>query len=112
MKKLEQQKQHMQKFVDRFRAKATKAAQAQSRIKQIQKIDAVLENIPVTDEARTFSLPKLNYPKSGKEVLVTENLAVGYDVLLIQNIHLRLNRADKIGIVGRMGLGNQPCLKV
>ena len=110
-KKLEQQKAHMQKFVDRFRAKASKASQAQSRMKQIEKIDAALENSSVLENDKAFHIPKLNYPKSGKEVLVAENLTVGYKDPLIKDVHLRMLRGEKIGIIGANGKGKTTLLK-
>lgn len=111
LKKLEQQKAHMQKFVDRFRAKASKASQAQSRIKQIGRINETLAGLENQADAGTFQIPKLSYPPSGKEVLLLEDVSVGYDKPLIQKIYLRLNRGHKVGIVGANGQGKTTLLK-
>jgi ATP-binding cassette subfamily F protein 3 len=111
IKKLEQQKQHMQKFVDRFRAKSSKAAQAQSRIKMIQRIDESLGGISMEEEAGTFHLPKLTYPKSGKEILKMEKAALGYSEPLLSNVFLHLMRGQKIGLIGANGIGKSTLLK-
>ncbi|HCI49041.1 MAG TPA: ABC transporter ATP-binding protein [Holosporales bacterium] len=111
IKKLETQKQHMQKFVDRFRAKSSKAAQAQSRIKMIQRIDASLETISVEEEARSFHLPKLAYPKGGKEILKMEGVTIGYTQPLLSNVFLHLMRGQKIGLIGANGIGKSTLLK-
>lgn len=111
IKKLEQRKQHMQKFVDRFRAKSSKATQAQSRLKMIKRIDTSLENIAIEEEAGTFHLPKLTYPKSGKDVVKIEHVNIGYTTPLLSNIFLHLTRGQKIGLIGANGIGKSTLLK-
>lgn len=111
IRKLEHQKQHMQKFVDRFKAKASKAAQAQSRMKMIQRIDDSLEGVSVEEEARSFHLPKLAYPKSGKEILKMEEVTIGYTQPLLSHVFLHLMRGQKIGLIGANGIGKSTLLK-
>lgn len=111
LKKLEQQKHHMQKFVDRFRAKSSKAAQAQSRMKMIQKIDTALQHISIEEDIGTFHLPAFAYPKSGKDILKIEQGSIGYTDPLLSNIFLHLTRGQKIGLIGANGIGKSTLLK-
>ena len=111
IRKLEHQKQHMQKFVDRFRAKASKASQAQSRMKMIEKIEASLGNIAVEEQLKAFHLPKLNYPKSGKEILKMDEVTIGYSTPLLSKVFLHVMRGEKIGLIGANGIGKSTLLK-
>lgn len=111
IKKLEQQKQHMQKFVDRFRAKSSKAAQAQSRLKMIEKIDVSLQHISVEEDVGAFHLPAFAYPKSGKDIVKIEQGAIGYEAPLLSQIFLHLTRGQKIGLIGANGIGKSTLLK-
>jgi len=111
IKKMENQKQHMQKFVDRFRAKASKASQAQSRMKMIQKIETSLSSISVEEDAGSFRLPKLEYPKSSKDVLKMDKVSVGYEDPLLKDVFLHLTRGQKIGLIGANGIGKSTLLK-
>ncbi len=76
VKKQEAQRKHMQAFVDRFRAKATKARQAQSRLKMLAKMEPIASL--VTEEVRPIHIPapdKLLSPP----IIATDDVAVGYD---------------------------------
>ena len=105
---VENQKAHLQKFVDRFRAKATKAKQAQSRLKMLGKLESVeVSALPVTAKIR---IP--NPDRTGRELLLCENLSLGYgDKKIISSFQLRLERGDHVGIVGVNGAGKTTLLK-
>lgn len=101
---------HMRKFVERFGAKASKAAQAQSKMKMIEKI-AIPDVVNSSRIAPHFNfLPKV---PSGKQVCKLQNLAKAYqDKVLFKNLNLEIQRGDKIAIVGANGKGKSTLLKV
>ena len=108
-KKQEARRAHLQSFVDRFRAKATKAAQAQSRIKAL----ARMEPITAPEEAKfhrfTFPQPDQLSPP----ILSLENVAVGYgDRAVLRRLNLRLDQDDRIALLGRNGQGKSTLSKL
>lgn len=109
----EQEKQqaqiaHMQDFVRRFKAKASKAKQAQSRVKaleRMQQVQAVRLDTPFT-----FSLPSTE--KMSDPLLVVHDTAIGYgDTAIIKNLDLTLRNGDRIGVLGVNGAGKSTLLK-
>ncbi len=105
---LEVKRQHLQDFVDRFRAKATKAKQAQSRMKQLEKLERIeIKPLPVRSR---IHLPEPE--PTGKEVLAIENANLGYgDKVILSSVNLIINRGDRIGVVGYNGAGKSTLLK-
>lgn len=103
---------HKRAFVDRFRYKATKAAQAQSRLKQIDKIAAEIEELPETSRrAPSFSFTQER--PSGKDVIAIENLCKSYgDHKVLRGISLVIRRGEKLAIIGPNGLGKSTLLKI
>lgn len=108
--KAEDKLAHMQKFVDRFKAKASKAAQARSRIKMMEKIE-LPDILQSSRMAPTFQLvPK---KPSVKLVCSVEGLSKSFhDRVLFQDLRFTLNRHDKIAIVGANGRGKSTLLKL
>jgi ATP-binding cassette subfamily F protein 3 len=101
---------HLQSFVDRFRAKASKATQAQSRLKRLEK----LTPITVTLEAKVapFLLPSPEKPLA-PPLLRMEHAAVGYgDKAVLRNMDLRLDLDDRIGLLGVNGAGKSTFAKL
>lgn len=100
-----QQKQIKQteEFIDRFRAKATKAVQVQSRIKALNRMDKI--EIDVEDNSTMrFSFPPA--PHSGKLALRAEHIAKKYDEKTIfSNVDLAIERGEKVAFVGKNGEG-------
>ena len=100
----------MQSNIDRFRAKASKAAMAQSLIKKLDKI----ERIEVEDEdasAIRFRFPEAAH--SGKVVITAENVSKSYgDKQVIPNLSFTVNRGDRIAFVGRNGMGKTTLAKM
>lgn len=106
-----QQKQvtHMQSYIERFRYKASKARQAQSRIKALERMEKVLPaqlDNPFTFEFREPSaLPN--------PILMMDHVAAGYDDLLIlEKIRLNLVPGSRIGLLGRNGAGKSTLIKM
>lgn len=100
---------HLQSFVDRFRYKATKAKQAQSRIKMIEKLGAAPQ-IPKDPEAH-FEFPS---PERLQNALLTiENGVAGYDDKpVLQNLNLRIEPDDRIALLGANGNGKSTLAKI
>jgi ATP-binding cassette subfamily F protein 3 len=97
------------RFVDKFRAKATKARQVQSRVKQLDKMD----RIELAEEERQikFSFPPA--PPSGRDVLKVENVSKVFDSRKIFSaVELQLSRGDKVAVVGVNGAGKSTFLKI
>ena len=98
-----------EKFIERFRYKATKARQVQSRIKQLEKIDA----IELQDFEKEITIRFPEPPQSGSIVLELESISKYYnDKLVFEDISLQLERNDKIAFVGPNGAGKSTLAKI
>lgn len=107
---LEKKKRHMEVFVERFRAKASKATQAQSKLKQLEKMDDLEE----LDDISQMSL-RFNYADCpGKFPLKVEDLSFSYDdgPTLFSNVSFALKKGERIGVIGKNGKGKSTLLNV
>jgi ATP-binding cassette subfamily F protein 3 len=107
-----QQKQieDIENFIERFRYKATKAVQVQSRIKQLDKIDR-LEIEEVDNSAFRISFPPA--PRSGRVVVEATNISKSYDKLVVLNdIDFKIEQGEKIAFVGRNGEGKTTLARI
>ncbi|RYZ63626.1 MAG: ATP-binding cassette domain-containing protein, partial [Proteobacteria bacterium] len=97
-------------FVDRFGAKATKAKQAQSRLKQIEKIEVE----ELADTSRREPLFRFTQERqSGKEVLELEKITKAYgEKHVLRGVTLTIRRGEKVAIIGSNGLGKSTLLKI
>jgi ATP-binding cassette subfamily F protein 3 len=101
--KIEAKRAHMQSFVDRFRATASKARQAQSRMKMIARLEATTP--AVEDHVAPFLLPSPERPLAPPLVRL-EGVNVGYGgPPVLRNLNLRLDLDDRIGLLGVNGSG-------
>src|ERR1700678_511554 len=101
--KQEAERAHLQKFIDRFRAKASKAAQAQSRVKRLAKLEPIAE--VVEERVAPFTLPSPTRPLA-PPLLQLDGATVGYDQnIVLRNLNLRLDVDDRIGLLGVNGAG-------
>jgi len=103
------QRAHMQAFVDRFRAKASKATQAQSRIKALEKMPQI-ESV-VEDRATVFTFPS---PEPLPPPMVQlDNVDIGYNGnAILTGVSLRLDMEDRIALLGQNGNGKSTLAKL
>ncbi|MCP3960894.1 MAG: ATP-binding cassette domain-containing protein [bacterium] len=97
-------------FIDRFKAKATKARQAQSKMKKMERI--VIESLP--QSSRRYPIFKLEACRpSGKKVLEIEGLSKAFgDNVVLEDVDLTVNRGDRVAIIGPNGIGKSTLLKI
>ncbi len=107
--KVEARRAHLQSFVDRFRAKASKAKQAQSRIKMIEKLETI--SSPQEAALRAFTFPE---PEELSPPIVNlESASVGYgDRAVLGKLTLRIDQDDRIALLGRNGEGKSTLSKL
>jgi ATP-binding cassette subfamily F protein 3 len=101
---------HLQRFIDRFRAQASKATQAQSRIKRLAKLEPIAE--VVEERVAPFTLPSPTRPLA-PPLLQLEGAAVGYNgAPVLRDLNLRLDVDDRIGLLGVNGAGKSTFAKM
>ncbi|HSI43445.1 MAG TPA: ATP-binding cassette domain-containing protein [Methylotenera sp.] len=100
---------HLQSYIDRFRVQATKARQAQSRIKALERMEMI--SAAHVDSQFNFEFrPPIAAPDP---LLVLDNMQVGYnDVPLIKNIALTIRPGERIGLLGKNGAGKTTLIKL
>lgn len=97
------------RFIERFRAKNTKATQVQSRIKKLGKIEKIV--VPRSTKKIKFSFPEP--PRSGNVVITLKDITKSYDNQAVYtNLNLILNRRDRVALVGPNGAGKTTLLKI
>ncbi|AXI55168.1 glycosyl transferase family 1 [Sulfitobacter sp. JL08] len=108
-KKQDLRRAHLQAFVDRFKAKASKAKQAQSRVKMLEKMETI--RAP-EDAARTvFKFPEPE--ELSPPIIATEGVSVGYDgTVVLGHLNLRIDQDDRIALLGRNGEGKSTLSKL
>ncbi len=108
--KQDAERAHLQAFVDRFKAKASKARQAQSRVKMLEKMQDIA--IPISERAVPFNFPEPK-GKLAPPMLELEQADLGYgvDATILSNVNLRLDPDDRIAIVGANGQGKTTLVK-
>ncbi|GJL92194.1 ABC-F family ATP-binding cassette domain-containing protein [Hyphococcus sp.] len=105
----EARRRHMQAFVDRFRAKASKAKQAQSRIKMLEKLETVAE--PISERTVPFHFP--NPKPMAPPIIRVVEADLGYEEgkPILKKVSLRLDQDDRISILGPNGEGKSTLVK-
>ncbi|MDG1275636.1 MAG: ABC-F family ATP-binding cassette domain-containing protein [Algoriphagus sp.] len=99
-----------EKFIERFRAKASKSNQVQSRIKALDRLDKVHE--VVSDEVSVNFKFKFS-KQSGRDVIVLDQVSKSYgDLVILKNSTARIERGDKIALIGANGKGKSTLLRI
>ena len=106
---IKQQKQvaHMQSFINRFKAKATKARQAQSRVKALEKMELIAP--AHIDSPFSFTIPETE--KISNPLVTLENSFLGYEEPILSNINITICPGDRIGLLGPNGAGKSTLIK-
>ena len=100
----------VEKFVERFRYKATKARQVQSRIKTLEKLDKI--EVPTRESIKAkFGFPEPQ--RSARTVVELENVTAGYDgKAIVSNVNLVVERGSKVAFIGPNGAGKTTLVKM
>ena len=109
-KKQEAARKHLQAFVDRFRYKASKASQAQSRIKMLERLQIV--DIPMDEHTAPIRLPKAT--PASPPLITMDNASVGYEPgkPVLSHLSLRFDSDDRIALLGKNGNGKSTLAKL
>ena len=102
--------EHLQDFINRFRAKASKAAQAQDRVKQLARMERI--EAPESDEPTVhFRFPQP--PRSGQRVIALAGVRQAYgDHVIYENLNIEVERGQRTVLVGPNGAGKSTLLKI
>ena len=106
-KKQQREIAHMQDFVRRFKAKATKARQAQSRVKALERMEIIAP--AHVDSPFHFTIPQAD--KISDPLLTLDDATLGYSAPVLEKINLSLHPGDRIGLLGPNGAGKSTLMK-
>ncbi|MCZ4280375.1 ABC-F family ATP-binding cassette domain-containing protein [Kiloniella laminariae] len=108
--KQQEQRKHIQSFIDRFKAKASKAKQAQSRVKMLERMEPIAA--VAEDSTLAFDFPS---PKELAPPLINlDQVSIGYEPgkAILKNLNLRLDMEDRIALLGANGNGKSTLVKL
>ncbi len=101
--------EHLESFINRFRAQATKAKQVQSRIKELEKIERI--EVPEEEPVIHFQFPQP--PPSGRMVVEADGLSKSYGPKqVLSNVRFSIERGDRVALVGVNGAGKSTLIKL
>ena len=106
--------EHLESFINRFRAQATKAKQVQSRIKELEKIERI--EVPEEEATIHFTIPQP--PASGRTVIEVSHLSKNYPAAdggvkkILEDVSFQIDRGDRIALVGANGAGKSTLIRM
>lgn len=106
----QQQIKQTEQFIERFRSKATKARQVQSRVKSLERMDKIED---VVDDSMVMNFKFGFKQKSGRSIIELDNISKSYgDLTILKNTTAKIERGDKIALIGANGKGKSTLLRV
>lgn len=110
-KNIEKERRDLERFVERFKSKATKARQAQSRVKMIARLEKKAPSFINTKRKLHFTFPPVS--RAGSEVIKIKKLSKHFDSIhLFKGLTANVNRKDRLAIIGKNGIGKTTLLKL
>jgi ATP-binding cassette subfamily F protein 3 len=101
--------EHLESFISRFRAQATKAKQVQSRVKELEKIERI--ELPQEEDTIHFTFPQP--PPSGRTVLEAAGIGKNYgEKHVLANVNFTITRGDRIALIGPNGAGKSTLIRL
>ena len=111
MAQIQKKSQNLENFIQRFGAKASKASQAQSKLKMLESLEKEADKVqaPQVSKSCQFQLPP---PEKSERILYKIiDASIGYDTPLSRGIHFEVERGKKIAIIGANGIGKSTLLR-
>ncbi|KYG79901.1 ABC transporter ATP-binding protein [Roseivirga seohaensis] len=106
----QQQIKQTEQFIERFRSKATKARQVQSRVKSLERMDKIED---IVDDSMVMNFKFGFKQKSGRSIIELDNISKSYgDLTILKNTTAKIERGDKIALIGANGKGKSTLLRV
>ncbi len=109
--KLRARRENLERFVERFGAKASKAKQAQSKLKMLSRIQELEADVSLDSDEPTLSIRLPDPPSSGREILRIEEGSIGYSFPLATGLNVRISKGSKVAIIGINGIGKSTLLR-
>lgn len=114
LSKQEKKKEQLQQFIDRFRAKASKAKQAQSKMKLVEKLEDSMDQMNLKPSSRSY--PTVHFEQvrpSGAVVLKVNHISKSYgEKQVLHNISFEVERGEKVAFLGANGIGKSTLLEI
>tara|TARA_R110001599_G_scaffold66606_1_gene188282 strand:- start:2027 stop:3943 length:1917 start_codon:yes stop_codon:yes gene_type:complete len=106
----QQQIKQTEQFIERFRSKATKARQVQSRVKSLERMDKIED---IVDDSMVMNFKFGFKQKSGRSIIELDDISKAYgDLTILKNTTSKIERGDKIALIGANGKGKSTLLRV